>query len=102
MPLRTAACWRNARSSSLKKGKRILPFVMVDPMRCTDAQAAELIKLRSEYRFHGIKIQSTIIQADIKRLAHEGQVFLDLAREWDVPSHHPQQCRQRRPLGPGA
>jgi predicted TIM-barrel fold metal-dependent hydrolase len=68
-----------------EEGKRILPFVMVDPMRCTDAQAAELIKLRSEYRFHGIKIQSTIIQADIKRLAHEGRVFLDLAREWDVP-----------------
>ena len=68
-----------------EEGKRILPFVMVDPMRDTDAQAKELIKLRGEYRFHGIKIQSTIIQSDIKRLAHEGKVFLDLAREWDVP-----------------
>jgi predicted TIM-barrel fold metal-dependent hydrolase len=67
------------------EGKKTLPFVMVDPMRNTDAQAAELVKLRSEYRFHGIKIQSTIIQADIKRLAHEGRVFLDLARQWDVP-----------------
>jgi predicted TIM-barrel fold metal-dependent hydrolase len=67
------------------EGKKTLPFVMVDPMRDTDAQAAELVKLRAEYRFHGIKIQSTIIQADIKRLAHEGRVFLDLAREWDVP-----------------
>ena len=68
-----------------EEGRKTLPFVMVDPMRNTDAQAAELIKLRAEHRFHGIKIQSTIIQADIKRLAHEGKVFLDLAREWDVP-----------------
>jgi predicted TIM-barrel fold metal-dependent hydrolase len=68
-----------------EEGRKTLPFVMVDPMRHTDVQAKELVKLRSEYRFHGIKIQSTIIQADIRRLAHEGRVFLDLAREWDVP-----------------
>jgi predicted TIM-barrel fold metal-dependent hydrolase len=68
-----------------EEGRKTLPFVMVDPMRNTDAQTAELVKLRAEYRIHGIKIQCTIIQADIKRLAHEGQVFLDLAREWDVP-----------------
>ena len=68
-----------------EEGRKTLPFVMVDPMRNTDVQAAELVKLRAEYRIHGIKIQSTIIQADIKRLAHEGQVFIDLAREWDVP-----------------
>ncbi len=67
------------------EGRKTLPFVMVDPLRHTDAQAEELVKLRSEYRIHGIKIQSTIIQADIKRLAHEGRVFLDLARQWDVP-----------------
>lgn len=68
-----------------EEGRRTLPFVMVDPMRDTDAQAAELVKLRGEFRFNGIKIQSTIIQSDIRRLAHEGRVFLDLAREWDVP-----------------
>jgi predicted TIM-barrel fold metal-dependent hydrolase len=68
-----------------EEGRKTLPFVMVDPMRQTGAQAAELVKLRSVYRIHGIKIQSTIIQADIKRLAHEGRVFLDLAKEWDVP-----------------
>ena len=68
-----------------EEGRRTLPFVMVDPMRETDAQARELVKLRREFRFHGIKIQSTIIQSDIKRLQHEGRVFLDLAREWDVP-----------------
>jgi predicted TIM-barrel fold metal-dependent hydrolase len=68
-----------------EEGRKTLPFVIVDPMRDTDAQAAELVKLRSEYRFHGIKFQSTIIQADIKRLAHEGRVFLDLSRQWDAP-----------------
>lgn len=68
-----------------EEGRRTLPFVMVDPMRDTDAQAKELVKLREEYRFHGIKIQSTIIQSDIRRLAHEGRVFLDLARQWDIP-----------------
>ena len=67
------------------EGRKTLPFVMVDPLRDTDKQAAKLVKLRSEYRFHGIKLQTTIIQTDIKRLAHEGRVFLDLAREWDVP-----------------
>nr|WP_256199444.1 hypothetical protein [Verrucomicrobium spinosum] len=68
-----------------EEGRKTLPFVMVDPLRETAAQASELRQLRGQYRFHGIKIQSTIIQADIKRLAHEGKVFLELAREWDVP-----------------
>src|SRR6476620_8205561 len=49
-----------------EEGKCVLPFVMVDPMRHTEAQARELDKLRAEFRFHGIKIQSTIIQSDIK------------------------------------
>jgi predicted TIM-barrel fold metal-dependent hydrolase len=67
------------------EGKRTLPFIMVDPMRDTDAQARELEKIRKEFRFHGIKIQSTIIQSDIKSLLREGRVFVDLARQWDVP-----------------
>ncbi|RBP39000.1 putative TIM-barrel fold metal-dependent hydrolase [Roseimicrobium gellanilyticum] len=68
-----------------EEGKKVLPFVMVDPMRDTGVQARELEKLREQYRFYGIKIQSTIIQSDIKRLAHEGSIFLDLARQWDIP-----------------
>ena len=67
------------------EGKRMLPFVMVDPMRNTAAQAKELRKLRGEYRFHGIKIQTTILQADIKHLNDAGKVFLELAAEWDLP-----------------
>jgi predicted TIM-barrel fold metal-dependent hydrolase len=62
-----------------------LPFVMVDPMRETEAQAAELRKLRDEYRFYGLKIQSTVIQSDIKCLQQQGRVFVELAQEWDIP-----------------
>lgn len=68
-----------------EEGKRMLPFAMVDPMRNTKAQAAELRKLRADYRFHGIKLQTTILQADIKHLNDAGRVFLDLAAEWDLP-----------------
>ena len=63
----------------------MLPFVMADPMRNTAAQAVELRKLRGEYRFYGIKMQTTILQADIKHLRDRGKVFVDLAAEWDVP-----------------
>ena len=66
-------------------GRLTLPFVMVDPMRETEAQAAELRKLRDEFRFYGLKIQSTVIQSDIKCLLQQGRVFLELAQEWDIP-----------------
>lgn len=68
-----------------EEGKRMLPFVMVDPMRNVAAQAKELRKLRGEYRFHGIKLQTTILQADIKHLNDRGKVFLELGAEWDLP-----------------
>jgi len=64
---------------------RILPFVIVDPMRETAAQAVELRKLREKYRFNGIKMQTTILQSDIKHLRDRGKVFLELAEEWDLP-----------------
>lgn len=66
-------------------GKKTLPFVMFDPMRATKAQAKELRKLRGQYKFYGLKTQTTILQADIKSLLKEGRCFLDLAEEWDVP-----------------
>lgn len=68
-----------------EEGRRMLPFIMVDPMRNTAAQAQELRQLRQEYRFHGIKMQTTILQSDIKHLQDRGKVFLELAAEWDVP-----------------
>jgi predicted TIM-barrel fold metal-dependent hydrolase len=66
-------------------GKATLPFVMLDPMRETQAQAVELRKLRGEFKLYGLKIQSTILQSDIKSLGQQGHVFLELAEEWDVP-----------------
>ena len=66
-------------------GKATLPFVMLDPMRETAGQAAELRKLRGQLKFYGLKIQSTILQSDIKCLGRQGRVFLELAEEWDVP-----------------
>ncbi len=64
---------------------RMLPFVMVDPMREPQAQAAALRHLRTRYRFHGFKLQTTIIQSPIKTLTEQGKVFLELAEEWDLP-----------------
>jgi predicted TIM-barrel fold metal-dependent hydrolase len=68
-----------------KLGKATIPFVMLDPMRATAAQAKELRKLRKQYKFHGLKIQSTIIQSDIKALLKQGRCFVELAEEWDIP-----------------
>lgn len=63
----------------------LLPFVMVDPMREVEAQAKALEALREQYRFYGIKIQSTMIQSPIKELLGSGKVFLQLAEKWDIP-----------------
>jgi predicted TIM-barrel fold metal-dependent hydrolase len=64
---------------------RVLPFVMADPMRNTEAQGRELRQLKKEYRINGIKMQTTILQADIKHLRDRGKIFVELAEEWDVP-----------------
>lgn len=68
-----------------EEGKRCLPFAMLDPMREQEAQIAELRHLRGEYKFYGLKLQTTIIQSDIKTLAKEGRGFVELAEEWDIP-----------------
>ena len=66
-------------------GKSTIPFVFIDPLRETAAQARELRALREQYAFHGLKTQSTILQAPIKSLLQEGRVFLELCEEWDLP-----------------
>ncbi len=68
-----------------EEGKRMLPFMIVDPERETRAQAEALRQLRNQYRFHGLKIQGTIIRSRVKGLLGDGSVFLDLAREWNLP-----------------
>ena len=68
-----------------EEGKSCLPFVMLDPMREQTAQLAELRKLRGEYRFYGLKLQTTMLQSFIKSLGEEGRGFIELAAEWDIP-----------------
>lgn len=68
-----------------EEGKRCLPFVMLDPMREPGAQIAELRKLRGDYPFHGLKIQTTMLQSFIRTLGEGGRGFVDLAAEWDIP-----------------
>jgi len=64
---------------------RLLPFVMVDPNRRVAEQEKELRSLRERYRFHGIKIQATILESPIRGLLGEGAALVELAREWDLP-----------------
>jgi predicted TIM-barrel fold metal-dependent hydrolase len=68
-----------------EEGKHCLPLVMLDPMRAQAEQIQELRKLRNEYRFHGFKLQTTMIQSFIKTLGEEGRGFIELAAEWDLP-----------------
>ena len=68
-----------------EEGKHCLPFMMLDPMREQAAQIAELRKLRDEYKFYGLKLQTTMLQSFITTLANEGRGFVELAAEWDIP-----------------
>lgn len=68
-----------------EEGKYCLPFMMLDPMREQAGQIAALRKLREEYKFHGLKIQSTMLQSFIRTLGEEGKGFVELAAEWDIP-----------------
>ncbi len=65
--------------------RKFIPFTMIDPERTPAAQARALRELREEYPFYGFKIQGTIIQARVRKLLSQGRVFLDLAREWNLP-----------------
>ena len=67
------------------EGKQCMPFVMLDPMREQAAQVSKLRKLRGDYKFYGLKLQTTMIQSFIRTLGEEGRGFIDLAAEWDIP-----------------
>ena len=68
-----------------KLSKQALPFAMFDPGRNVAGQEKALRQLRRDYRIFGLKTQPTIIQSRITALSEHGKVFLDLAREWDLP-----------------
>lgn len=63
----------------------LIPFAMLDPERDAAGQVAALRALRMRHRFHGLKIQATLIRARIRALLKEGAPLLDLAEEWDLP-----------------
>ena len=66
-------------------GKFTLPFAILDPMREPQAQVAQLRELHREFRFHGLKIQATMIQSDAGALLTTGRCFLEFAEEHDLP-----------------
>jgi predicted TIM-barrel fold metal-dependent hydrolase len=62
-----------------------LPFAILDPTREPAAQVRRLRELHREFPFHGLKIQPTIIQSEIRSLLTVGRGFVDLAAELDLP-----------------
>lgn len=68
-----------------EEGKAVIPFMTIDPMRETQAQAQALRELREEFPFAGLKVQPTILQAPVAHLWNEGRVFLELLEEWGLP-----------------
>lgn len=64
---------------------RILPFLILDPSRKVAEQVESITALRERFRFHGFKIQPTLIQSPIRALFKQGSGFLELARAWDLP-----------------
>jgi predicted TIM-barrel fold metal-dependent hydrolase len=68
-----------------EEGKACLPFAMLDPMREQAGQIKALRELRRDFRFYGLKLQTTMTQAFIKSLAEAGRGFVELAAEWDIP-----------------
>lgn len=66
-------------------GRLTLPFVILDPAREPAGQIRRLRELYREFPFHGLKIQATIIQSDIRALLTTGRGFVDLAAELNLP-----------------
>jgi predicted TIM-barrel fold metal-dependent hydrolase len=64
---------------------RIIPFVILDPLRKTQEQVAVLRELREQYPIYGLKIQATVIQSDVTALLREGRCFLEFAAEFNLP-----------------
>jgi predicted TIM-barrel fold metal-dependent hydrolase len=66
-------------------GRHTLPFAILDPMREPAAQLKKLRELHAQFPFYGLKIQPTIIKADINALLGVGRGFLDFAAEFNLP-----------------
>src|SRR5688572_7891016 len=66
-------------------GRLTLPFVILDPEREPATQIQKLRELHQRFPFYGLKIQATMIQADIRALLTTGRGFLELAADLDLP-----------------
>lgn len=60
-------------------------FLIADPGRQAAGQVLEWESLSREHRFHGIKIQATIIQSPITSLLAGAQCMLDFAEKRNLP-----------------
>lgn len=65
--------------------KHFIPFVSIDPGRMVLEQIDFLCELEEEFPIYGIKVVPVICQTPITTLLHEGSVFLDFARERNIP-----------------
>jgi predicted TIM-barrel fold metal-dependent hydrolase len=66
-------------------GQAALPLAMFDPGREPEAQAQALRELHNEYKFVGLKTQTTMLQSPIQTLNQQGRVLLELAQELNLP-----------------
>ncbi len=68
-----------------ERADHFLPFVCVDPGRKIPEQLAALYELEQQYPFYGFKVNPVACQTKVTKLLEEGEVFLDFARERDIP-----------------
>ena len=64
---------------------KVLPFLMFDPSRETEKQAAHLAELSEKYPVFGLKTVATYIQAFVSDLESKGKPILDIARKRQLP-----------------
>ncbi|MBN2291200.1 MAG: amidohydrolase family protein [Pirellulales bacterium] len=64
---------------------RFIPFVSVDPGRMVYEQVDALQKLEEDFPIYGIKVVPVSCQTPITELLRKGRVFLDFARERNIP-----------------
>lgn len=65
--------------------QKFLPFLMFDPSRETEKQAAFLEELSETYPVFGLKTVTTYIQAFVKDLETKGRPILDFAHKKQIP-----------------
>lgn len=65
--------------------ERFLPFVSVDPVRYVKKQIKKILDLEKKYKIYGIKIVPVVCQSSILGLLKEGEPFIEIAKERNLP-----------------